>query len=97
MTSDQTLRQRSSPIPFKGPEQINLTYDQVHIDKMSEKFPWTLGLDHGNTRHKTVLTPQPPMFVRDEIDFSKSYHMVKGEESNINGNSEKDRFIRTHY
>ena len=63
---------------------------------MSQKFSQTLGQDHGNTRPKTVFTPQPPTFVRDKIDYSKSYHMIKGEGSNINGTSEKKLDLSEH-
>ena len=40
--------------------------------------------------------PQSPTFTRDEIVFSKSYHPVKREESNINENSEKDVDLSEH-
>ena len=77
-------------------EQVNWTYDQVNIDIRSEKFSHILGQDHGNTRSKTVFAPQPPTFIRDKIDYSKSYHPVKREKSNINGNFEKDIDLSEH-
>ena len=84
------------PTPTVGPEQINWTYDQVEIDKTSESFSQTLGQDQSNTRPKTVFTPQYTTFIRDEIDYSKSYHVVKGEEISINGNLKKDIDLSEH-
>ena len=30
-----------------------------------------------------MFLPHPPMFITDEMDYSKSYHLVEGEESNV--------------
>ena len=63
-------------------------YEQVNIDRTSEKISQTLRQDQGNTRPKKVFTPQPPTFIRGEIDYSKSYHPVQIQERNIDGNFE---------
>ena len=55
-----------------------------------------LGQDQGNTRPKTVFTPQSPTFERDKMDYSKSYHLAKEEESNIDGNFEKNIYLSEH-
>ena len=50
----------------------------------SEKFPLTLGQDYGDTRPKTVFTPQYPTSIRDRVVYSKLYHPVVKDDSNIN-------------
>ena len=66
------------------------------MDRTSDKFLLTLGQDHGNFRSKTVFTSKPPTFIRDEIVYSKSHHLVKRKESNINGNFKKDVNLTKH-
>ena len=93
---DQTFRQRFPPTPLIGPEKINWTYEQANIDKASEKFSLIPRQDYGDTRPKTVFTPQLPTLIRDEIVYSKLYHLVTWKDSNINGNSEKDMDLSEH-
>ena len=96
MTLTTHLDQGPPKTPPLGPEQINWTYNQVDIYRTSEKFSHTIGQEHGNMGLRTVFTPQPPTSIRDEIDYSKSYHPVKREEGNINGNFEKDIDLSEH-
>ena len=42
------------------------------------------------------MTPQRPIFMRDEIDYSKSYGPVKREENNINEYFEKEINLSEH-
>ena len=49
LTLDKTFRQKSPPMPLIEPEQIYWTYDQVYIDRASEKSSLMLGQDHGGT------------------------------------------------
>ena len=39
---------------------------------------------------------QSPMFVRDEMDYFKLYHTVKGERCNTDGNSEENIDLSEH-
>ena len=94
---DQTFRLRSPQTPLVRPEQTNWTYDQVNIDSTSDKSLLTVGQDHGVTEHKTVVTPEPPTFIRDELVYSKPYHLVKREGNNKkNENSGKGTDLSDH-
>ena len=55
------------------------------MDKTSERFSQTHGQDQSNIRPKTVFLPQPQTFIRDEMDYSKSYHPGNGKEINTAG------------
>ena len=96
LSLDQTFRQRSPPTPLIGPEQISWTSDQVNVDRTSEKFSLTLGQDYGDTRLKTVFTPQHPIFMSDELVYSKLYHPVTNDESGINRKFDKDINLSEH-
>ena len=71
-------------------------YDQVDIDKTSEIFSQMLEQNQGNARPEIVFTPQSTMFIRDKMDYSKSYQPVKEKGSNIDGNFGKDIDLSEH-
>ena len=43
-----------------------------------------------------MFTTQPPTIIRHKTVYTKSYHLVKGVGSNINGNSQKDIDLSEH-
>ena len=81
---DQTFRERFPSIVEQ--EQVNWIYDHADINKASGRFSQIHGQDQDNIRPKTLFIPLPPTFITDKMDYSKSYHLVKGEEGNIDGN-----------
>ena len=45
---------------------------------------------------RQCLHSKLPTFIRDKMDYSKSYHPAKGEESNIDENFKKDIDLSEH-
>ena len=96
LTLDQTFRQISPPTPLRGSKQINWTSDQVNINRARKKFSLTLGHDYSDTRPKTAFTPQHPTFMSDKMVYSKLYHLVTKDESNIIKIFEKHIYLSEH-